>query len=209
MFIKAGEAKRCLVIGSEVLSRVVDPFDRDTMIFADGAGAVIVEGKEENQQRGILSHATVSHTEDEKDYLMYDESFNKFSADKTKYVKMKGHKIYQYALSEVPAAMKYCMDKIALPLESVDKILIHQANEKMDEAIIKRLYRSFGIREIPENVMPMIIGRLGNSSGATVPTLYDMIMRGELQNHKINEGDTLLLASVGAGMNINCIAYKA
>ncbi len=209
IFIKAGEAKRCLVIGSEVLSRVVDPFDRDTMIFADGAGAVIVEGKEEDQQRGILSHAAVSHTEEEKDFLMYDFSFNRFSNDQTKFVKMKGHKIYQYALSEVPKAMKYCMDKIDLSLEEVDKILIHQANEKMDEAIIKRLYRAFGIREVPENIMPMIIGKLGNSSVATVPTLYDMIMRGELQNHEINEGDTLLLASVGAGMNINCIAYKA
>jgi len=209
LFIKAGEAKKCLVIGSEVLSRVVDPFDRDTMIFADGAGAVIVEGKEEDEPRGILSHATISHTEDEKDYLTYDESFNRFSNDSTKFVKMKGHKIYQYALSEVPKAMKFCMDKIGLPLEKVDKILIHQANEKMDEAIIKRLYRAFGIREIPQNIMPMIIGRLGNSSVATVPTLYDMIMRGELQDHEINKGDTLLLASVGAGMNINCIAYKA
>ncbi|PWL27372.1 MAG: 3-oxoacyl-ACP synthase [Fluviicola sp. XM-24bin1] len=209
MFIKAGEAKKCLVIGSEVLSRVVDPFDRDTMIFADGAGAVIVEGKEEEEARGIMSHAAVSHTEEEKDFLTFGESFNKFGSDDTKYVKMKGHKIYQYALSEVPKAMKYCMDKIDLPLTQVDKILIHQANEKMDEAIIKRLYRSFGLREVPEKVMPMIIGRLGNSSVATVPTLYDMIMRGDLPDHEINEGDTILLASVGAGMNINCIAYKA
>lgn len=209
VFIKAGEAKRCLIIGAEVLSRVVDPFDRDTMIFADGAGAVIIEAKEEDEARGIISHATVSHTEEEKDYLVNDESFNRFSTDETKFVKMKGHKIYQYALSEVPKAMKHCMDKIELPLEAVDKILIHQANEKMDEAIIKRLYRAFGIREIPENIMPMIIGRLGNSSVATVPTLYDMIVRGDLPKHEINEGDTLLLASVGAGMNINCIAYKA
>lgn len=209
MFIKSGEAKKCLVIGSEVLSRVVDPFDRDTMIFADGAGAVVIEGKEEAVERGIISHATVSHTTEEKDFLTFNESFNKFSQDETKYIKMKGHKIYQYALTEVPKAIKFCMDKIQLPLEKVNKILIHQANEKMDEAIVKRLYRSFGIRNVPEGIMPMIIERLGNSSVATVPTLYDMIMRGELPKHKINAGDTLLLASVGAGMNINCIAYKA
>jgi len=122
---------------------------------------------------------------------------------------MKGHKIYQYSLTQVPKAMKYCMDKISLPLEEVDKILIHQANEKMDEAIIKRLYKAFGIKEVPEDVMPMIIERLGNSSVATVPTLYDMIMKNQLPNHSISTGDTLLLASVGAGMNINCIVYRA
>lgn len=209
MFIKCGEAKKCLVIGSEALSRVVDPFDRDTMIFADGAGAVIIEGVEESESRGVLAHATVSHTEEELHYLHIGESFNKFSKDTTKYIKMKGHKIYSYALTQVPKAMKHCMDKINLPIEEIDKILIHQANEKMDEAIVKRLYRSFGSKELPENIMPMIIERLGNSSVATVPTLYDMIMKGQLPKHKINKGDKILLASVGAGMNINCIVYKS
>lgn len=209
MYIKLGEAKKCLVIGSEALSRVVDPFDRDTMIFADGAGAVIIEGIEEDEPRGILAHATVSHTEEEMHYLNIGKSFNRFSNDSTKYIKMNGHKIYSYALTQVPKAMKYCMDKIDLSIEEIDKILIHQANEKMDEAIIKRLYRAFGKKEIPENVMPMIIARLGNSSVATVPTLYDMIMKGELPKHQINKGDKVLLASVGAGMNINCIAYQS
>lgn len=208
MYIKSGEAKKCLVIGSEVLSRVVDPFDRDTMIFADGAGAVIVEGREETEERGILAHATVSHTMEEMKYLNIGESFNKFGGDGTKFIKMKGHKIYSYSLTQVPKAMKACMDKIDLPIEELDKILIHQANEKMDEAIVKRLYRLFGKKDIPENIMPMIIGRLGNSSVATVPTLYDLIMHGALKKHQLNSGDKILMASVGAGMNINCIAYK-
>lgn len=208
MFIQCDEVKKCLVIGSEVLSRVVDPFDRDTMIFADGAGAVIIEGKQESQKRGILSHATVSHTQEERDYLYIGESFNRFGNNGTKYIKMKGHKIYSYSLNEVPKAMKFCMDKINLPLTEVNKILIHQANEKMDEAIVKRLYRSFGIKEVPENVMPMIIEKLGNSSVATVPTLYDLIAHGQLPNHELKPGDKLLFASVGAGMNINCIAYQ-
>ncbi len=209
MFIKAGEVKKCLVIGSEVLSRVVDPFDRDTMIFADGAGASVIEAREEDEARGILSHATVSHTQDERNFLCIGESFNRFGSDATKFIKMKGHKIYQYSLTQVPKAMKYCMDKIGLHLQDINKILIHQANEKMDEAIIKRLYRSFSMKDIPENIMPMIIERLGNSSVATVPTLYDMIMKGQLPKHQINQGDKILLASVGAGMNINCIAYQA
>lgn len=209
MYIRAGEVKKCLVIGSEVLSRVVDPFDRDTMIFADGAGAAIIEALEEETPRGILSHATVSHTAEEKDYIHIGESFNRFANDATKFIKMKGHRIYQYSLIEVPKAMKYCMDKIDLNIDDISKILIHQANEKMDEAIVNRLYRAFGKKQVSKDVMPMIIGKLGNSSVATVPTLYDMIIKGELPQHSIHSGDKILLASVGAGMNINCIAYQA
>jgi len=208
MFIQLGEAKKCLVIGSEALSRVVDPNDRDTMIFADGAGAVVLEAKEENERRGILSHATVSHTRDEKDFLYMGESYKK-DDNPTKYIKMNGHRIYSYALTQVPKAIKYCLDKIDLQLSEVDKILIHQANEKMDEAIVKRLYRAFKLNDIPKGVMPMTIDELGNSSVATVPTLYDMIMRGKMSEHSINKNDIILFASVGAGMNINCIAYKS
>ena len=208
MFIQLGEAKKCLVIGSEALSRVVDPNDRDTMIFADGAGAVVLEAKEENEIRGILSHATVSHTRDEKDFLYMGESYKK-DDNPTKYIKMNGHRIYSYALTQVPKAIKYCLDKIDLQLSEVDKILIHQANEKMDEAIVKRLYRAFKLNDIPKGVMPMTIDELGNSSVATVPTLYDMIMRGKMSEHSINKNDIILFASVGAGMNINCIAYKS
>lgn len=208
MFIQLGEAKKCLVIGSEALSRVVDPNDRDTMIFADGAGAVVLEAKEENERRGILSHATVSHTQDEKDFLYMGESYKK-DDNPTKYIKMNGHRIYSYALTQVPKAIKYCLDKIDLHLSEVDKILIHQANEKMDEAIVKRLYRAFKLKDVPKGVMPMTIDELGNSSVATVPTLYDMIMRGKMSEHSIDKNDIILFASVGAGMNINCIAYKS
>ncbi len=209
MFIQSGEVKKCLVIGSEVLSRVVDPFDRDTMIFADGAGAVVVEAKDEVEKRGVLGQSAVSHTQDERYFLGMGESFNKFGQDSTKFIKMQGHKIYSYALSEVPKAMKFCLEKTGIDIDDVKKILIHQANEKMDEAIVKRLFKSYGIKDVPENIMPMIIEKLGNSSVATVPTLYDLIRKDKLQNHHITEGDVLLFASVGAGMNINCIAYRA
>ena len=208
MFIQLGEAKKCLVIGSEVLSRVVDPYDRDTMIFADGAGATIIEGVEEPEKRGVISHATVSHSQQEKDYLYIGESFNRFGKDTTKYIKMKGHRIYSYSLIQVPKAIQFCLDKIGLPLKEINKILIHQANEKMDEAIIERLYKNSGIETPPDGIMPMIIERLGNSSVATVPTLYDMIVKGQLKDHFIRQNDLLVFASVGAGMNINSIVYK-
>ena len=88
------------------------------------------------------------------------------------------------------------------------KIFIHQANEKMDEAIIKELYKLYGITTIPENIMPMSIQYLGNSSVATVPTLYDMVKKGLMPQHTLNTGDLILFASVGAGMNINAVCYR-
>lgn len=207
-FIKAGIAKKCLIIGAETLSRVLDPHDRDSMIFADGAGATIIEQVEENTKRGILSHATLSHTLEEADYLYLGKSNFPGSDDRIRYIKMMGRKIYEYGLVNVPPAMKECMDKAGFEIKNLHKILIHQANHKMDEAIIKRFYRLYKESNVPELIMPMTIDKLGNSSVATIPTLYDLILKDEMSGHHINEGDEILFASVGAGMNINAIAYK-
>lgn len=207
-FIRAGLAKKCLVIGAETLSRVLDPHDRDSMIFSDGAGATILEQKEETQKRGIISHASLSFTYEEASYLYLGKSNFPGSDDRIRYIKMKGRKIYEFALNEVPKAMKSCLDEGNDDIENLRKIFIHQANHKMDEAILKRFYRLYGMRDIPENIMPMTIDKLGNSSVATIPTLYDLVRKDELKPHKISEGDRILFASVGAGMNINAISYK-
>ena len=79
---------------------------------------------------------------------------------------------------------------------------------KMDEAIIKELYKLYGIAQVPESIMPMSIHNLGNSSVATVPTLYDMVRKGLMPEHKLNTGDVIMFASVGAGMNINAVCYR-
>ncbi len=207
-FIRAGMARRCLVIGAETLSRVVDKYDRDTMIFSDGAGATILEGVEGNEKKGVLSSAAVSHTGEEVSYLYLGVSNLPESDPNIRYIKMDGRKVYEYAISQVPAAMKEALDKSGVDGNDIKKVLIHQANEKMDEAIIKRFYRLLGIRPDITDVMPMNIRELGNSSVATIPTLYDMILNNKIPAHKINDGDLLLFASVGAGMNINAIIYK-
>lgn len=206
-FIKAGMAKRCLVIGAETLSRVLDMHDRDSMIYSDGAGACIVEAVESETPIGILSHATQSHTTEEVYYLHFGNSYDKTEDPDVRYIKMHGRKIYEYALSNVPLAMKYAMEKCNVDVHDVKKVFIHQANEKMDEAIIKRFYKLFKT-PTPDGIMPMSIHKLGNSSVATVPTLFDLVIKGEIENQEINSGDVVILASVGAGMNINAIIYK-
>jgi len=204
-FIKSGIAKRCLVIGAETLSRVVDIHDRDSMIYADGAGAVILEAC--NNESGIQAHLSASYTLNEKDYLYFGKSYNNEGCPDTKYIKMDGRKIYEFALVNVPEAMKLCLEKSGFSIDSVNKIIIHQANEKMDEAIVKRFYQLHN-KPMPENIMPMVIEKLGNSSVATIPSLLKMILNGELPSHHIRRDDVVLFASVGAGMNINAFVYK-
>ena len=204
-FIKAGMAKKCLVIGAETLSRVVDLHDRDSMIYSDGAGATIIEATDE--EGGILAHESASFTFEEANYLYFGNSFNKTNDPDVRYIKMHGRKIYEFALSQVPKAMAECLDKSNIDISQVKKILIHQANEKMDEAIIQRFYRLYK-KDVPDGIMPMSIHKLGNSSVATIPTLYDSIVRGEIENQSLHKGDVILFASVGAGMNVNAIVYK-
>lgn len=204
-YIKAGIAKKCLVIGAEALSRVVDPHDRDSMIYSDGAGAAVLEATEE--EGGILSHISATYAFDEAHFIFFGESNNLEKKDNRRYIKMYGRKIYEFALNHVPDAMKTCLEKSGYGIDDVKKIFIHQANEKMDEAIVNRFYKLYG-RSTPKNIMPMSIDRLGNSSVATVPTLYDLVLNGEIEGHSIEKEDVVIFASVGAGMNINSIVYK-
>jgi 3-oxoacyl-[acyl-carrier-protein] synthase-3 len=206
-FIKSGMAKRCLVIGAETLSRVVDSHDRDSMIFSDGAGACIVE-EDANTTSGILASSVQSHCVDEAYFLYLGKSYHPEGDEATRYIKMKGRKVYEYAIKNVPLAMKECIEKAGVDIHDVKKFFLHQANEKMDEGFIKALYKLYDIRIVPENIMPMSIHDLGNSSVATIPTLYDLVKRGKYKEHQLHKGDIVIFASVGAGMNINAICYR-
>jgi 3-oxoacyl-[acyl-carrier-protein] synthase III len=204
-FIKSGMAKRCLVIGAETLSRVVDVHDRDSMIYSDGAGASIIEAS--NDDSGLLSYESATYAYEEANYLFFGKSFNTDLDPEVRYIKMYGRKIYEFALSRVPQAMKSCLDHSGVNISDLKKILIHQANEKMDEAIVNRFYKLYN-QKTPEGIMPMSITNLGNSSVATIPTLFDLLISGKIENQKINKGDVILFASVGAGMNVNAFVYK-
>jgi 3-oxoacyl-[acyl-carrier-protein] synthase III len=206
-YIKSGEAKKVLVIGVEALSRVVDVHDRDSMIYADGAGAVLIEATEEKDS-GILSHVSRSDTKKEAHLLWTGETYNPNSKGDEIYLKMHGHQIYKYALTAVPETIRLSLDKAGLTLNDVKKVLLHQANEKMDRAMLKKLFKDCRVKEIPKHIMPMTISWLGNSSVATLPTMFDLLQRGKLNNHKLNSGDIAVFASIGAGMNINSMVYR-
>ncbi len=209
-YIKSGDAKKVMVIGADILSRISDPHDRDSMLYADGAGATIMIAKKSNGSSGILAHKTRSDTFLFSKMLSMGKSYNPNIKNKNElFLKMNGRKLYQYALENVPQAIKDCLDKSNTHIKDVSKVLIHQANGKMDDAILKRLYKLYDIKDIPKDVMPMTISWLGNSSVATIPTLLDLIQKGKLSPHEIKKGDIIVFASVGAGMNINTVVYKA
>ena len=205
-YIKSGDAKRILVIGAEILSRVSDPHDVDSMIYADGAGATLLEATDRDV--GILSHVTRSDTY-ENAYLLYmGKSYNPNRNENDLYMKMHGHKIYKYAARTVPKVVKKNLEDAGFDLSDVKKILMHQANEKMDEAILRRLFWLYKTDEIPPGIMPMTISWAGNSSVATLPMMLDLIQRGKLDGHRLESGDITVFVSVGAGMNINSMVYR-
>jgi 3-oxoacyl-[acyl-carrier-protein] synthase-3 len=208
-FIRAGMARKCLVVGAETLSRVIDPHDRDSMIYSDGAGAVLLEATEGGPANvGILGSISQTHAVAESNYITLGKSYCPPPNCHTRYLKMQGRKVYEFALRTVPVAMKSCLDACKIELDQISKIFLHQANEKMDTAIVKAFYGLYGRQQVPDGIMPMNIRELGNSSVATIPTLFDMVRKGAIPEHRLFPGDIILFASVGAGMNLNALCYR-
>ena len=206
--IRSGDIKRAMIIGAETLSRISDPHDRDSLIYADGAGATIVEARETDEKIGILAHAVRSDTLEHSSMLRMGHSYKDETFLEALFLKMEGRKLYKYALQTVAGSIKECLDRAGVCLEQVKKVLIHQANGKMDEAILRALYELHGIKEPPPDIMPMTISWLGNSSVATLPTMLDLMEKGQLDGHVLHHGDNIVFASVGAGMNINAVVYR-
>lgn len=207
ILIKSKRAKTILVVGSETLSRVTDPYDRNKMIFADGAGAVVVTATDD-ETVGIISDSTLCYNGEEITYLENSHTLNPNADQNKKYIRMRGRKIYEFALKNVPSAIKETIDKAGIGIEDIDKILIHQANAKMDYAMIGRLYKLYDIKDYDHSISPMTIQDFGNTSVATIPTMFDLIRKGKLKGQSFKAGSYIIFTSVGAGMNINAIVYR-
>lgn len=212
-FFNGGFGNKALVVGAETLSRVTDFHDRDGMIYSDGAGAAIVEAKQTYVKTGILSHSVDCGNSSCTEVMGMGPSNKIDPSDGNLYFKMyPGHKVFVYAKNNVPRVIKESIDQAGLELKDISKLLLHQANEKMDREIVENLFGLYGVEPTDDQIkkiMPMIISHLGNSSVATVPTLLDKMLKCELENQFINPGDKVVFASVGAGgPNINSIVYE-
>ncbi|MEK6918253.1 MAG: 3-oxoacyl-[acyl-carrier-protein] synthase III C-terminal domain-containing protein [Nanoarchaeota archaeon] len=211
-FFQSGDGKRAIVIGAETLSRVADSHDRDSMIYSDGAGAVVLERVASETPVGILSYAVDCGDSSCVDAMGMGESYGP-NKDGRLYFKMRtGHDVFEYAVKYMPGVIKESIDKAGLELEDITKIAIHQANERLDHSVVKRLFKLYGTNPTPDqikNIMPMIISWLANNSVATCPTVLDLLFRGELNNHSLDAGDNVVITAIGAGgPNINSLVYK-
>ncbi len=205
--IQMGDATNVLVVGVEVASRLLDPHDLDSMILADGCGAAIISA-EDSAQTGIISYATYSHAQEDVSCIYLSGSYNKELNLPTLF-KMNGKDVYKYATVWVPKVIKKALDKAGLDASDVDMFLFHQANGKMLHAFANNLAQMYNIEGLSfEGKIPTTIDFTGNTSVATVPTMLDLIRKGELTGYGIKPGMKVVMASVGAGMHCNAVVYQ-
>lgn len=206
-YIQTGMYRNILVVGSEVLSKIMDWSDRSTCIlFGDGAGAVLAEA-EEDDISGLLGSVQGSDgsrgmvlkcRERFGENPMYSElsGRNTENAEHTEkcgsqslYVQMDGQAVFKFAVRQVPACISQVLEQIGLSTEDIDLFILHQANVRILEAIAKRLGVSM-------EKVPMNLDRVGNMSSAAIPVLLDELNR----SGRIHRGDKLVLSGFGAGL---------
>lgn len=204
-YMQAGIYKNALVVGGEVLSKLVDWHDRSTCIlFGDGAGAAYVEASRENiirsngrkagietmvqgadGARGMVLSCAQRPVENAFIETQETNKYNKYN----KYVQMDGQEVYKFAIKQVPACINAALEKAELTVEDVDLFVLHQANARIIASVAKRL-------KVEDSKFPMNIDRTGNMSSATIPVLLDELVR----FGKVSEGDRIVLSGFGAGL---------
>jgi 3-oxoacyl-[acyl-carrier-protein] synthase III len=187
-FVRLGESKCALVVGAETLTRIVDWQDRGTcVLFADGAGAVILKPAE---QPGIIS--TRLHSDGRyKDLLMYPDGVSKgfhLVREGKAGVQMKGNEVYKVAVNTLGQLVTETLNAHNISKAELDWLIPHQANIRIIEAIAKRL-------ELPMDRVIVTIAEQGNTSAASVPLALDTGIR----DGRIRRGQLLLLEAFGGG----------
>ncbi|HEX3846672.1 MAG TPA: beta-ketoacyl-ACP synthase III [Steroidobacteraceae bacterium] len=187
-FVRQGESKCALVVGAETLTRIVDWNDRGTcVLFADGAGAVILKPSEEP---GILS--TRLHSDGKyKDLLLYPDGVSKgFKLVRAGNVgvQMKGNEVYKVAVNTLGQLVTETLSLNGMDKNDLDWLIPHQANIRIIEAIAKRL-------DLPMEKVIVTIGTHGNTSAASVPLALDTGIR----DGRVRRGQLLLLEAFGGG----------
>src|SRR4051812_39677645 len=194
-FIKAGTYRNALVIGAELLTRIVDWKDRATcVLFGDAAGAMVL-GKESREDRGVLS--THLHTDGWQGELLSipgGGSRKPFSLEvlekREQFVKMQGREVFKTAVRALEAVSREALEKNGLTVRDVNHVIAHQANLRILEAVLKRL-------EIPVEKCHLNIEQVGNTSSASVPLTLDQANR----QGALKDGDLILMMAIGGGMS--------
>jgi 3-oxoacyl-[acyl-carrier-protein] synthase III len=183
--IKVGSARRALVIGAEVFSRLLDFKDRTTcVLFGDGAGAVVLEASD---QPGILAtdlHADGKHV----GILCVPGHVSGGGVLGDPLLKMDGQAVFKLAVGVLESAAKAVLSKAGLQNTDIDWLIPHQANIRIMQSTAKKL-------RLPLDKLIVTVDQHGNTSAASIPLALDVASR----SGKIKVGDTLMLEGVGGG----------
>ena len=183
--IRAGSARRALVIGAETFSRILDWEDRTTcVLFGDGAGAILLEG-EADSDRGVL--ATRLHADGRHNELLYVDGGPSTTGTVGK-VRMKGREVFRHAVVNLATVMGEALDAAGLVADEVDWVVPHQANARILDATARKL----GLA--PEKVV-VTVDQHANTSAASVPLALDTAVR----DGRIKRGDLIVLEAMGGG----------
>lgn len=187
-FIKAGSVKTALVIGAETLSRIVDWSDRSTcVLFADGAGAVVLEASEEP---GILS--THLHADGSYEHLLHvprgiSEGYELLKQGEA-YIYMKGNEVFKMAVNTLGKIADETLAANNFTKEQIDWLVPHQANTRIIQATARKL-------KLPMDRVVVTVDMHGNTSAASVPLALDTAVR----DGRINKGESIILEAFGGG----------
>ncbi len=199
-FIASGQMKHVLVIGVELLSRVVDWTDRTTCIlFGDGAGAAVLgpSGAREGEvkPRGVLSTSfqtdgTLAMSLNIPGGGSVTPTTHDTVEQRLQYVHMKGQDIFKVAVKNLMSASKTALERAGMTKDDLDWLCPHQANRRIIDQVMQRV-------EVPAEKVLLNIDRVGNTSSASIPILLDEARR----SGKVKDGDTVLMCALGAGIS--------
>ncbi len=194
-FVRVGQFKRVLLVGVEVLSRILDWKDRNTcVLFGDGAGAVVL-GPENDPNRGILS-THIYADGNGAEYLLIPGGGSKQPASvetvqaNLHKVHMNGKAVFSHAVRNISSACQVALEKNHMTAADVDLVVAHQANLRIIEGVAQRC-------GLPLSRFHLNLARYGNTSSASVPIALDEAVR----EGKVKEGMSLLLCALGAGFS--------
>ena len=188
-FLKAGQFKRCLLIGAETFSRILDWEDRTTcVLFGDGAGAIVLEAREHPggfDGPGVLT--THIHSDGRHHDLLYVDG-GPSSTQTVGHLRMSGREVFKHAVTNLSAVIQEALDATGLQADDIDWVIPHQANKRILDGTAKK----FGLA--PEKVV-VTVDRHGNTSAASVP----LALATAVGDGRVKPGDLLLLEAMGGG----------
>ena len=193
-FIESGRLNNALVIGAETLTKITDWTDRASCIlFGDGAGAVVLQRKEDGR-RGIL-YSTMHSDGNRWEALNCQAYGSRYPVSKELddpkkiYMQIKGREVYQQAIRRIVETVKDCLDVCELSIDDLAMVVSHQMNARIIESAAKRL-------NLPSEKVFININEYGNTSAASVPIAFDDCVR----KGRIKRGDIVILVAFGAGL---------